>query len=43
MGAEEECFMPDNGEETVEEGEGEDDRLGREGRWVRLVSVGDKA
>lgn len=43
-GAEEECFMLAEGEEAAEEeGEGEDDRLGSEGRWERLVSVGDNA
>lgn len=47
-GAEEECFMLVEGEEAAEEGEegegeGEEDRLGREGRWERLVSVGDSA
>lgn len=29
--------------EVGEEGEGEDDRLGREGRWERDVSTGDNA
>lgn len=45
-GAEEECFMLVEGEEAAEEGEegeGEEDRLGSEGRWERGVSVGDNA
>lgn len=42
-GAEEECFMPVEGEEAAEQGEGEEDRLGSEGRWERDVSIGDDA
>lgn len=45
-GAEEECFMPGEGDEAVEEGEegeGDEDRLGREGRGMRDVSMGDDA
>lgn len=45
-GAEEECFMPVEGEEAAEEGEeceGEEDRLGSEGRWEQEVSIGDDA
>lgn len=45
-GAEEECFMPVEGDEAVEEGEegeGDEDRLGREGRGTRDVSMGDDA
>lgn len=40
--------MPVEGEEAAEEGEegegqGEEDRLGSEGRWERDVSIGDDA
>lgn len=38
--------MLEEGEEAAEEGEegeGEEDRLGSEGRWERDVSIGDNA
>lgn len=38
--------MLEEGEEAAEEGEegeGEEDRLGSEGRWERDVSIGDSA
>lgn len=31
------------GEDAAEEGEGEEDRLGSDGRWERDVSIGDDA
>lgn len=33
----------DEAAEEGEEGEGEDERLGREGRWERDVSIGNRA